>query len=312
MSDPFHDGERAILEITGERAVAATNGRIIGDAVPPPAVPFVASQELAVLSREDADGRLWAGIVFGPKTFASVSEDRRTLTMTPSGGASMRGAPLDGLTRGDRLGALFIELTTRRRLRVNGTVDSTEAGQLEVKIEEAYPACPKYIQRRVLEPASNASNTTAAVNSGTKLTEALQTWITKADTIFVASGPRGQRLDVSHRGGEPGFLRIMDGRLRVPDYPGNSMFNTSGNFRSDPRAGLVVPDFATGQQLSLTGTATLHVDGPAIGDPSGPTGGTDRWWDFAPEVWVITTLATPRGWSLPEPSPFNPTSGEIR
>lgn len=318
MSEPFHPGEIAIQEVTGERQAAELNGRVIQSSVPPPAVPFVAQQRMAILSREDASGQLWAGLVFGPAGFATVSDDRRGLTLAPEGAAAMiEGGPLARMEPGDLIGGLFLETATRRRLRVNGMVDEVDGTRLRIDIAEAYPACPKYIQRRAMDVAPEATGEdVSGIETGTELTDDLRAWIEGADTLFVASGPRGQRLDVSHRGGEPGFVRLVDGgsmsvRLRVPDYPGNSMFNTLGNFHTDPRAGIVFPDFATGRQLSLTGTATLHVEGPADGDPNGPTGGTDRWWDFAPEAWVVATPAVPRRWSEAESSPFNPDPGPL-
>lgn len=311
MSDPFHPGEHAIQEITGERAAAEANGRVIDDAVPPPAVPFVAAQDMVVMAREGADGRLWAGIALGPKGFAGMSGDRRGLTLRPTGGAVGPGAPLHGLAAGDRLGTLFIELATRRRLRINGTIGGIREGRIDLEIAEAYPACPKYIQRRLVEAVPDPVAANSAVESGTDLTDDLRAWIAGTDTLFVASGPHGDRLDVSHRGGAPGFVRHVDGRLRVPDYPGNSMFNTLGNLHLDPRAAVVIPDFATGRQLNLTGTAALHVEGPATGDPGGTTGGTGRWWDFAPEAWVVTTPAAPRRWGPADASPFNPVAGEV-
>lgn len=317
MPDPFHDGEIAIQEKTGERTAGRQNGGVIGDAVPPPAVPFVGQQRMVVLSREDAEGRLWPGLVFGPPGFASVSDDRRRLTLAPTSTAAMaEGGPLTGLAAGDRLGGLFLETATRRRLRVNGSVAEAEGARLALDIAETYPACPKYIQRRIIEDAPDApSDASPGIEAGTDLRDDLARWIEDADTLFVASGPRRQRLDVSHRGGLPGFVRIVDGadgpRLRVPDYPGNSMFNTLGNFHADPRAGLVFPDFATGRQLSLTGTAALHVEGPARGDPSGPTGGTDRWWDFMPEAWTVVAPGSALRFGAPEPSPFNPAPGPL-
>lgn len=313
MSQPFHAGEIAVQETTGERPAAELNGRVIQDRVPPPAVPFVAQQRMAILAREDAEGRLWAGIVFGPEGFATVSDDRCGLMLAPEGAAAMaEGGPLAGMAAGDLLGGLFLETATRRRLRVNGTIAKADGTRLRVDIAEAYPACPKYIQRRTMEaPSDSAGDGAATIQTGTDLTDDLRAWIAGTDTLFVASGPCGQRLDVSHRGGEPGFVRLLDGHLRVPDYPGNSMFNTLGNFHLDPRAGIVFPDFSSGRQLSMTGTATLHVQGPANGDPNGSTGGTDRWWDFAPEAWTVATPAVPRRWTEAEPSPFNPDPGPL-
>ena len=82
-----------------------------------------------------------------------------------------------------------------------------------------------------------------------------------ADTFFVASAHPRRGTDVSHRGGDPGFVRMLDDHtLRVPDYAGNSMFNTLGNLHVNPRAGLLFVDFDRWRTLQLTGTATIRFD----------------------------------------------------
>ncbi len=67
--------------------------------------------------------------------------------------------------------------------------------------------------------------------------------------------------DASHRGGNPGFVRVLDAsRLAWPDYSGNRMFQTLGNLARDGRAGLLFIDFDTGRTLQLTGRATVDWD----------------------------------------------------
>jgi predicted pyridoxine 5'-phosphate oxidase superfamily flavin-nucleotide-binding protein len=88
--------------------------------------------------------------------------------------------------------------------------------------------------------------------------------IATADTFFIASAfddgrqSRYRGVDVSHRGGEPGFLKF-DGqqRLLIPDYTGNNFFNTIGNLTLDPRVGLLFMDFDSGETAHLTGTAEI-------------------------------------------------------
>jgi len=128
--------------------------------------------------------------------------------------------------------------------------------------------------------------------------------IAAADTLFVASRHAQAGADVSHRGGGPGFVRLVDEHtLRIPDFPGNGLFNTLGNLHADPRAGLCILDFERGLLLQLTGTATLLWDQD---DTSGQTGGTGRWWEFRVLRWVLR--ATPRAlrWESLDASPFNP------
>lgn len=305
--DPFHDGERAIQELTGERAAAVMNGGVISDRIPAAATGFVAAQDMIVVVREDAGGALRPVILSGPQGFAQVSDDRGSLGLSLiHAGPLPPDGPLDDLEVGDRIGGLFIELTTRRRLRVNGTVARRSADQIDVRIAEAYPACPKYIQKRIREESPGRPDAIAVV-TGSSLDVGHVAWIEAADTLFVASrGPDGQ-LDVSHRGGAPGFVRVENGVLVVPDFPGNSMFNTLGNLTLDPRAGLVVPDFAAGRQLAMSGTVELDL-ARRPGASDDPTGGTGRWWRFTPDRWTVTTTAPSPAWSAPVPSPFNPAS----
>ena len=61
----------------------------------------------------------------------------------------------------------------------------------------------------------------------------------------------------AHRGGAPGFVRVEGETIVWPDYPGNGMFNTLGDVAVYPRAGILVPDFASGALLQVTGTASI-------------------------------------------------------
>ncbi|MEX0758037.1 MAG: pyridoxamine 5'-phosphate oxidase family protein, partial [Tistlia sp.] len=99
-----------------------------------------------------------------------------------------------------------------------------------------------------------------------------------ADTLFLATASAAPRagvgdpregLDVSHRGGRPGFLRVTDAAdggslVTLPDFRGNFAFNTLGNLAVEPRAGLLVPVFASGDLLLLAGTAEVLWDEPEI------------------------------------------------
>jgi len=61
-------------------------------------------------------------------------------------------------------------------------------------------------------------------------------------------------MDASHRGGEPGFVQVLDdNHLLWPDYAGNNHFNTLGNLLVDSRVGLLFVDFAGGHLLQLSG-----------------------------------------------------------
>ena len=93
-----------------------------------------------------------------------------------------------------------------------------------------------------------------------------------ADTMFIAT-TASAGTDVSHRGGSPSFIQITGpATVRFADYPGNSMFDTLGNLHLDQRAGLLIPDFGTGDLLHLSGSAsvdpTTSTQAPGASSPS--------------------------------------------
>ena len=94
------------------------------------------------------------------------------------------------------------------------------------------------------------------------LDDAARVLIAASDTFFVASRSRAEidragELDMSHRGGRPGFVGVPGDTLVIPDFRGNRFFNTLGNFLGDPRAGLLFIDFASGDLLQLQGTVAI-------------------------------------------------------
>ena len=94
-----------------------------------------------------------------------------------------------------------------------------------------------------------------------------------AYTFFIASAhpeaassrDPARGVDVSHRGGPPGFVRAEGHRLLVPDYVGNTFFNTLGNLQLQPRCGLLFIDYQRGTRVHLACRARLlpHAPDPA-------------------------------------------------
>jgi len=300
---PFHEGELALQRATGQRGAGAGNGRIIVDHVIPPAVGFIARQELAIVATVDGEGRPWCSALVGrPGSFTVPDLTRVVLERA----AARSDDPLGGNLHADpRVGLLFIEVGSRRRYRVNGRVEDPDADPLVVEVGEAFPNCPKYITRRhmVVEPTDPGA---PPVETGTALSEAERRIITGADMAFVASANPAGNLDASHRGGRPGFVDVRDDVLWIPDYPGNGMFNTLGNLAVHPAAGLLFVDFAAAQTLQLTGTTAIDLDAHGGEDTPDGTGGTHRAWTFTPTRWRRAPLPARLRAELLDLSPFNP------
>lgn len=302
--DVFHEGEIAVQVRAGERATAVRNGVLIADRVMERARPFLAEQRLLVVAGLDAGGHPAVTPWCGPPGLVRSDDDGALVRVSTSPGGASPDDPLVGqLAAGQSVGLLAIELSTRRRLRLNGAVVAREPGAMTVRVSEAFPNCPKYIQRRLPRPA-RAGRDGASAERGTEIDERRRALIARVDTAFVASVHATRGLDASHRGGEPGFIHVEGPRaLRFPDYPGNSMFQTLGNLALDPRAGLALVDFERGRVLWLAGTAAASFGGE---DPSHPTGGTGRYWTFTVGRWVESAMPAALDWELRERSPFNP------
>ncbi|MFF7587537.1 pyridoxamine 5'-phosphate oxidase family protein [Kitasatospora purpeofusca] len=296
---PYHPGERAVQARAGRTDRADHSGRAVGSTVPAVAARFLTERRVLVVGAADADGRLWATQLSGPAGFLRAPDERTvTVAAHPAEADPLAAA----LARPAEVGTVALDPAARRRMRVNGRSAPDGRGGLVIAAEQVYANCPKYIQRRhpVDRPGAGTPRRTAA---GPLLSTAQQLLVSTADTFFVATvGPDG-RTDASHRGGNPGFLRVLGpDRLRWPDYAGNNMFMTLGNLEFDPRAGLLLPDWETGGALLITGEARTDWSDPAAaGLP-----GAERVVDLTVTGVVELADATPLSWTEPEYSPANP------
>ena len=297
--DVFHEGERAVQSRSGVAAEAGHLGRGITSAIPDGARPFLEAQRIAILAGVDRGGRVWASLVAGNPGLIT-SPNPRTLRLA----AELPDAdPLsEGLVREGMLGVLVLDPERRRRLRVNGRVMSADREAIEIRTDEVFGNCPKYIQARAPEPDTRHARTGVARRSAA-LTADQRRAIERADTLFLASVHVGRGADASHRGGQTGFVRVLDeNRLRIPDYAGNNMFQTLGNVATDPRVGVLFVDFDTGTTLQLTGRARILWETEDLAELKGAARA------LAVELDEVVEIEGqgPLGWRFLEYSPFNP------
>ncbi len=294
MADPagaggFHGGELAVQRRAGVTAEAA---RLTGMLAPADLRGglgrFLTGRTFAALTARDRDQRLWISPLAGPPGFLHP----RSATVLDIATAPGPGDPLHGLGAGQPAGLLAIEFAARRRARVNGTLVAAGPDGLRIEAEQAYGNCPQYISPRLLQPVGGAeAGADAAVRRGTGLSVADRALIGAADTFLLGTTHPERGNDASHRGGAPGFVRVEDGELWWPDYPGNNMFNSFGNLAVDPAAALLFADFGTGRTLQLSGPAVLEWTDPGA---AGDDGGTGRRVRFTPHCVVTGTLLPAR------------------
>jgi uncharacterized protein len=268
IDSPFHSGERAVQERVGVREKVEPYGRKgIRDHMPEQHREFFGRLPFLVVGAADVEHRLWAGILVGdPGFMQSPRPTELRVRSAPGFGDPLNNAWHDG----SPVGCLGIELHTRRRNRLNGVMVLDDDGAaFTLVVDQSFGNCPQYIQAR--EPrflqSPSAQRMPRKVRHFTAWDDQVAQFLRRADTFFIASqygggsADRRQGVDVSHRGGRPGFVALPDAKTLVwPDYRGNFFFNTLGNLTLNPRCGLLVIDFETTDTLQLTGAAHVIWD----------------------------------------------------
>jgi predicted pyridoxine 5'-phosphate oxidase superfamily flavin-nucleotide-binding protein len=247
---------------------------------------FISEAPFAAMTARDRTGRLWISPLLGPPGFLHAAAPTTLEINTPLPSAD----PLHGLSGGQSVGLIAINFITRRRVRINGFLTSTEADRLTIDIDQAYGNCPRYIQQRRIDVDGPPNDNPVRLRSGNTLRPADIRLIEAADTFFLGTTHATSGNDASHRGGPTGFVRVAPEHLSWPDYPGNNLFNSFGNLSADPTAALLFLDFRAGVTLQLSGSATVcWGDQAAAGDDTQ----TGRRVQFVPQQVITTGMPAP-------------------
>lgn len=244
----FHPGERMAQQKAGFTPPDAA----IYTAMPQQHRLFYAGLSQFYLSVADAEGYPTAAVLQGAPGFLQAIDETRLRIAVNSLG-QFPGLPV--LVPGMPVGGLGIDLSNRRRNRVNGIIESVTADFVTIAVRESFGNCPQYIQRRtvpVLQPQRQPEREALA-----SLDADARYLIAAADTFFIASRAPESGADISHRGGPPGFIELTQGKLRIADYAGNRYMNTLGNLLLEPRCALLIMDFQQGAALHIQGRAEV-------------------------------------------------------
>src|SRR5438045_2959573 len=88
-------------------------------------------------------------------------------------------------------------------------------------------------------------------------------FIERMDMFFLATADEHGRPQCSYKGGDPGFVRVLDERtVAFPNYDGNGMYLSMGNLSRNAHVGLLFIDFERGHRMRLNGDASIDMDDP--------------------------------------------------
>ncbi|MFQ3789247.1 pyridoxamine 5'-phosphate oxidase family protein [Halomonas sp. A29] len=291
----FHEGERRVQQRAGVPDTYVQRvSAFVRAAMPDQHVEFFGSLPVLFMGALDRQGWPWAVVTYGASGQLCTATASELLIHRVPPLAEALGLSLEP---GARMGLLGLEMTSRRRNRLNGTVRSRDAEGIRVSVDQSFGNCPQYIQQREVDwqTGQEAPPVSRQVSIASRVGRAL---LAQADTFFIATragelGDASQGVDISHRGGKPGFLHLnADGSLSFPDFPGNRFFNTLGNIEQDPRVSLFIPDFTTGEALVLQGRGRIDWDPRR----ASLVEGAERIVDIVPErIWHVENALPPHG-----------------
>jgi len=291
---PFHSGELAAQALAG----VASRGAGIRDFMPNQHRIFFGQLPWLFAGVLDRDG--WPlALAAEPGLVTSPAPTTLSIAALP-----VRDDPAFEAFRSEALiGLLGFEFETRRRNRANGRIEAVGTGGLAVSVSQSFGNCAKYIQVRNRLP--DGTEPAASPTELSSFDAEARALIAGADTLFIASAAALESetggVDISHRGGRPGFVRIDGDTLTIPDFTGYNYFNSFGNLLQEPRASLLFVDFATGAVLQLQGEAEIVWQGPELARLDG----AERLWRFHVRRGWRRPHALRLRWSAPE---FAPTT----
>ena len=282
---PWHDGEEKL-----QKALRVPD-------IDNPTVPMMSPQlanhiqiaPLIAIGTLDSEDRPWTTLwgngdhglarplaqnVIGIKTAVAGKHDPVVEELV---GKETTGQVVKEEGEGRMVSGVTIDLETRKRVKlygrmiagalssrddeVTGEGESIAETQLALKIEQSLGNCPKYLNSKQIVAATAHPE---LLSDSPQLPQQAIDLLSKADLFFISSAREKLDMDTNHRGGPPGFVRVLSNdtsgaEIVYPEYSGNRLYQTLGNLAVTPKAGICVPDFGTGDMLYLTGTTEILI-----------------------------------------------------
>ena len=255
MDSVYHEGELYMQELMGVRDKSDSLSSMIKKEMPIAAQEFLKTLNFCVITFSMDYIELFSSVVFNIKPFIEiVKTDEIVINL------DKKSFIPDEIIKSNKVNIGFIGLAfqSRKRIRVNGKGKIIN-NKLHLKIDEVYANCPKYIHDRKLVDEINFQDSFKLYHYS-KFNKECKTIIENTDTFFLSSCHNERGVDVSHKGGQKGFLRVTSSNnLEFDDYPGNNMYNSLGNIYTNPNVNIIVVDFKENKILHISGEASTVI-----------------------------------------------------
>ena len=131
--------------------------------------------------------------------------------------------------------------------------------------ESPFHAGERELQERF--DSTRLADKIASVTMHDTLSESDRAFIERMDMFFLATGDADGNLDCSYKGGDRGFVRVVDEKtIAFPFYDGNGMFMSGGNISQHAKVGLLFIDWENQWRMRLNGTASIDFDDPLMAE----------------------------------------------
>ncbi|WP_121626815.1 pyridoxamine 5'-phosphate oxidase family protein [Poseidonibacter antarcticus] len=253
MNTVFHEGEYHIQEIMGVRKSSDTLSSMIKDNIPPIASKFLKDLNFCIITISTKKDDLFTYTVYNHNNFIEiVNQSQISINLENHSYIPKEFYNIKNIN----IGMIGLNFEKAMRIRINGK-GKIKSNKLYLSIDEIYSNCPKHIKRRVLqEDTKILENQT--IQKGRKLNEEIINIISNIDTFFIATSHKEKGLDVSHKGGNKGFLKVLEtNQLAFKDVPGNNLYNTIGNIYTNPNINIFFIDFKNYDTYHIKGIASI-------------------------------------------------------
>ena len=155
----------------------------------------------------------------------------------------------------NRVGSLMVDFNSGSRVRFNG-VASTYSGAIHIDCAQSFRNCKKYVHKINIQRHETRSQ--KKIIRGQSMDSNISAWVATSFCFFLSTFSDSGGVDISYRGGKPGFVKVSNNEMSWFDYRGNSYYMSLGNLEVNKTCGLLFIDWASGNSLHVNGQAQVE------------------------------------------------------